>query len=242
MMENNGRPVDFDRLRLSISQIHPDIDEDAFRGDDLLSFVNEKLEGEQFKAILPGGSFFIEEIRKYFRDCAKKEEDLLADICGKSTEEIINQRTWNCCRFTRTQVELLMEKALSKYTKAYVEAGEAIGATGAQSISEPGTQMTLKTFHFAGVSSMNVTLGVPRLKEIINASKLISTPIITAKLVQDDNKVGARVVKAQIEKTNLGEISSYIKEVYAPGKCYISIQLDMDAIDQLKLDIDAYTV
>ena len=102
--------------------------------------------------------------------------------------------------------------------------------------------MTLKTFHFAGVSSMYVTLGVPRLKEIINASKLISTPIITAKLVQDDNKVGARVVKAQIEKTNLGEISSYIKEVYAPGKCYISIQLDMDAIDQLKLDIDAYTM
>lgn len=58
---------------------------------------------------------------------------------------------------------------------------------GAQSISEPATQMTLKTFHFAGVASMNVTLGVPRLKEIINASKEISTPIITAELV--NNKV-----------------------------------------------------
>jgi DNA-directed RNA polymerase III subunit RPC1 len=43
--------------------------------------------------------------------------------------------------------------------------------------------MTLKTFHFAGVASMNVTLGVPRINEIINATKLISTPIITAKLV-----------------------------------------------------------
>ena len=58
-----------------------------------------------------------------------------------------------------------------------------MGAVGAQSLSEPGTQMTLKTFHFAGVASMNVTLGVPRLKEIINASKLISTPIIEARLV-----------------------------------------------------------
>ncbi len=76
---------------------------------------------------------------------------------------------------------------------------------GAQSISEPGTQMTLKTFHFAGVASMNVTLGVPRLKEIINASKRISTPIITAKLVQDDNKTSARIVKATIEKTTLGQ-------------------------------------
>ncbi len=51
---------------------------------------------------------------------------------------------------------------------------QAVGAIGAQSISEPGTQMTLKTFHFAGVASMNVTLGVPRLKEIINASKASS--------------------------------------------------------------------
>ncbi|CAN0387351.1 unnamed protein product, partial [Ectocarpus sp. 13 AM-2016] len=83
---------------------------------------------------------------------------------------------------------------------------QAVGAIGAQSISEPGTQMTLKTFHFAGVASMNVTLGVPRLKEIINASKNISTPIITAKLVQDDSKTSARVVKAKIEKTTLGQV------------------------------------
>jgi len=46
--------------------------------------------------------------------------------------------------------------------------GTAVGAICAQSIGEPGTQMTLKTFHFAGVASMNITLGVPRIKEIIN--------------------------------------------------------------------------
>ncbi len=84
---------------------------------------------------------------------------------------------------------------------------------GAQSISEPGTQMTLKTFHFAGVASMNVTLGVPRLKEIINASRSISTPIITAKLIQDDNKTSARIVKATIEKTTLGQV--YAKPHFA---------------------------
>lgn len=89
---------------------------------------------------------------------------------------------------------------------------------------------------------MNVTLGVPRLQEIINASKNISTPIITAKLVQDDNKVGARIVKAGIEKTTLGEISEYIKEVYSSGDCYLSIQLDMQAIQQLRLNIDAVSV
>ena len=66
--------------------------------------------------------------------------------------------------------------------------GTAVGAICAQSIGEPGTQMTLKTFHFAGVASMNITLGVPRIKEIINAAKSISTPIISASLDVDDNQ------------------------------------------------------
>jgi len=57
-----------------------------------------------------------------------------------------------------------------------VKAGDSIGAVAAQSIGEPATQMTLNTFHFAGVSSKNVTLGVPRLKEILNLSKAIKTP------------------------------------------------------------------
>lgn len=74
--------------------------------------------------------------------------------------------------------------------------------------------MTLKTFHFAGVASMNVTLGVPRIKEIINASKTISTPIISASLVNNENVVSARIVKGRIEKTTLGDITLYIKEVF----------------------------
>ncbi|CAN0455660.1 unnamed protein product, partial [Ascophyllum nodosum] len=118
----------------------------------------------------------------------------------------------------------------------------AVGAIGAQSISEPGTQMTLKTFHFAGVASMNVTLGVPRLKEIINASKNISTPIITAKLVQDDSKTSARVVKAKIEKTTLGQVSVYMKEVFSATECFISIKLDMQTIQDLHLDVTVHSV
>lgn len=65
--------------------------------------------------------------------------------------------------------------------------------------------MTLKTFHFAGVASMNVTLGVPRIKEIINAAKKISTPIITCKLVSAKSEQSARIVKGRVEKTYLGE-------------------------------------
>jgi len=242
LMENNDRPVDFDRLRLNISQTLPCMDEEALSAEDLLATVEDALAEPKFQGLLPKGKLFHEEIRKFFEGKVKERNDMLADAGRDMTTGMVNQRMWNSCRFTRTQVDTVLERALTKYTKAYVEAGEAIGAMGAQSISEPGTQMTLKTFHFAGVSSMNVTLGVPRIKEIINASKLISTPIITARLVQNDNKVGARVVKAGIEKTTLGEIATCIKEVYAPNKTYISVQLDMDAIEQLKLEIDAYTV
>jgi DNA-directed RNA polymerase III subunit RPC1 len=74
--------------------------------------------------------------------------------------------------------------------------------------------MTLKTFHFAGVASMNVTLGVPRINEIINATKLISTPIIAAKLVNEFDLISARLVKGRLETTLLGDICEYIKEVY----------------------------
>jgi DNA-directed RNA polymerase III subunit RPC1 len=102
--------------------------------------------------------------------------------------------------------------------------------------------MTLKTFHFAGVASMNVTLGVPRIKEIINATDKISTPIITAKLVNEDSAISARIVKARIEKTELGDIAEYIKEVYSPQGCYLSIKLDMQAIIALKLEVTIDTI
>ncbi len=69
--------------------------------------------------------------------------------------------------------------------------------------------MTLKTFHFAGVASMNVTMGVPRIKEIINASKAISTPIIQASLEDSQSPDSARRVKSRIETTVLKQVSPY---------------------------------
>jgi DNA-directed RNA polymerase III subunit RPC1 len=83
---------------------------------------------------------------------------------------------------------------------ALIVPGEAVGAVTSQSIGEPSTQMTLKTFHFAGVASMNITLGVPRIKEIINATKNISTPIIKAKLLNDRDPTIARLIKGKEKK------------------------------------------
>ena len=62
---------------------------------------------------------------------------------------------------SRSALSNLLQRAEAKYLKAQVHPGEALGAVAAQSIGEPATQMTLQTFHFAGVASMNVTMGVP---------------------------------------------------------------------------------
>ena len=129
----------------------------------------------------------------------------------------------NKSKVTEEQVRTFLGICWEKYVKAKMEPGmlhlllipqlcthshigSTVGAVGAQSIGEPGTQMTLKTFHFAGVASMNVTLGVPRIKEIINASKTINTPIISSRLVAADSEISARVVKGRLEKTYLGDV------------------------------------
>ncbi len=97
-------------------------------------------------------------------------------------------------------------------------------------------------FHFAGVASMNITLGVPRIKEIINAVKTPSTPLIAASLVNEYDPDFARKVKGRIEKTYLGQISQYIEEVYESDDCYLLIKLDLVRIDLLKLEINAMSI
>mmetsp|Transcript_1747 Transcript_1747/g.6542 ORF Transcript_1747/g.6542 Transcript_1747/m.6542 type:complete len:1342 (+) Transcript_1747:2667-6692(+) len=137
----------------------------------------------------------------------------------------------------RNQVERLVASMKNKVLKSSIEPGTTVGAIGATSIGEPATQMTLKTFHFAGVASMNITLGVPRITEIINASKSISTPIITAPLVNDKDVLTARIVKGRIERTTLGQVAKYVRVVYRGGDVYISIKLNTEVISKLHLEV-----
>ena len=150
---------------------------------------------------------FIESLRKF-----------LGNISAQVTTVQHNYASYrrNFNHFTQSQFNTFINLVWQRYQRAIIQPGEACGAVAAQSIGEPATQMTLKTFHFAGVASMNVTLGVPRIKEIINATSKISTPIITAKLVNEQSAVSARIVKARIEKSELGDVAEYIKEVYTP--------------------------
>jgi DNA-directed RNA polymerase III subunit RPC1 len=139
-MENNDRPVDFDRLHLSITQLFPCAEEPCLLGQQLTNKVEQALDTEQFQSLLPKGKMFLDEITSFFEDIVKRQ-DATIESCE---EDLVQQRIWNSCRFTGTQIAEFLKIALTKYTTAMVEPGEAVGATGAQSISEPGTQMTLK--------------------------------------------------------------------------------------------------
>ena len=96
--------------------------------------------------------------------------------------------------------------------------GEMIGTVAAQSIGEPTTQMTLNTFHFAGVSAKNVTLGVPRLTEIINIAKSIKTPSLTVFLLGDaaKDREAAKNVQCALEHTTLRKVTEATEIYYDP--------------------------
>ena len=86
---------------------------------------------------------------------------------------------------TDEELILLVGKLKTAYDRAHVEAGEAVGTVAAQSVGEPGTQMTMRTFHYAGVTELNVTLGLPRLIEIVDARKDIATPTMDIYFEED---------------------------------------------------------
>jgi DNA-directed RNA polymerase subunit A" len=103
----------------------------------------------------------------------------------------------------------IVEKALEEYTKNLIDPTEACGMIGAQSIGEPGTQMTMRTFHYAGVAEINVTLGLPRLIEIVDARSSPSTPMMNIYL-RDEYRVNpdlAKEIANKIEITRLTDVA-----------------------------------
>lgn len=116
----------------------------------------------------------------------------------------------------------------SRFFQSLAHPGEMVGSLAAQSIGEPATQMTLNTFHFAGVSSMNVTLGVPRLKEIINVAKKLRTPMMTVYLKEEirSNREEAISLKNEIELAMLKDIVENTKIIYDPDPTNTIIEKD----------------
>lgn len=110
---------------------------------------------------------------------------------------------------TKKAYYYLLGEIESRFYRSIAKPGESVGAIAAQSIGEPATQMTLNTFHFAGVSSKNVTLGVPRLTEILNLSQHIKTPSNNIYMKPENrfNKDYVSSIMPLIEETSLKDIT-----------------------------------
>lgn len=161
---------------------------------------------------------------------------------GVMDDPVAEQTLTKTAKLSNRALVAFIEACLVKYKRAQVEPGHAVGAVGAQSIGEPGTQMTLKTFHFAGVAGMSITQGVPRIKEIINASRTISTPVMTCELMSKQSVIAARVVKGRIEKTYLKDIVSSIKTTWFKYSSEIDLLIDHDTIGKLQLDLSVVDI
>ncbi|CAH2094863.1 unnamed protein product [Euphydryas editha] len=210
-----------------------DKEEESLDGDGIELAAKETLALDDFKTC---PDEFKAELLNFLKTVANKVRNVRARyaMCG----DVVNQLE----RLTLTQLVQFIRICHDKYQRSIIEPGTAVGALAAQSIGEPGTQMTLKTFHFAGVASMNITQGVPRVKEIINASRVISTPIITAELMDPYDQEFARRVKGRIEKTTLGEITREIEDVYLPHECFLLVRLDAERIRLLCLEVDVHSI
>jgi DNA-directed RNA polymerase subunit A" len=118
-------------------------------------------------------------------------------------------------KLTKKQFDEITRRTMAVYDYSKIEAGEAAGVVSAQSIGEPGTQMTMRTFHYAGVAEINVTLGLPRLIEIVDARKNPSTPMMTIFLEKDHafDRDKARELAWKIEATYIGVLGSMSTDI-----------------------------
>ena len=146
---------------------------------------------------------------------------------------LASKRVFEEYRLNRLAFEWVLGEVEAQYAKSIVHPGEMVGVVAAQSIGEPATQMTLNTFHYAGVSSKNVTLGVPRLKEILNVAKNIKTPALTVYLEEDigANVEKAKIVQSTIEHTSLKNVTLATEIYYDPDPRTTVIEEDLDTVE-----------
>jgi len=132
-------------------------------------------------------------------------------------------------RFNKHALTVLIEQIIYMYKKAIVAPGEMVGIIAAQSIGEPTTQMTLNTFHFAGVASKsNVTRGVPRIEEILSLSDNPKNPSCTIFMKPDEEREqeNAQKYMHRIEHTNLRAVVDTIEICYDPNDLATLIERD----------------
>ena len=138
-------------------------------------------------------------------------------------------------RFNRSALSILISVINLQYKRSIVAPGEMVGMVSAQSIGEPTTQLTLNTFHSAGVASKsNATRGVPRIEEILSLSENPKNPSITVYFKEDDEGTPERVQEfiPLIEHTKLAEVVDSIEVCFDPDDLNTLVEQDRAVMTQ----------
>lgn len=156
----------------------------------------------------------------------KKVEDVEDDLTPILAQQLKDSLAKS--KLTRRGVDEAVKGAVKNFRRAQIEPGEAAGIVSAQSIGEPGTQMTLRTFHFAGVREQNVTLGLPRLIEIVDARKIPSTPMMVVYLDKKhrSSREKTQEVATNITHTTLGDIASSLESDITKMRIVVTLNTD----------------
>ncbi len=163
--------------------------------------------------------------------CEEKGYDLpraiVEDAANKIEEEDVD----------KSDYEQILEMINQRYQNRKVDPKESVGIVGAQSIGEPGTQMTMRTFHHAGVAEIGVTQGLPRMIEIVDARKVPSTPVMEVHLEDDikGNRDEAKKIASKLEITRLIDIADVDIDM---AETKIIIRPNMDALKDQNIELD----
>ena len=142
---------------------------------------------------------------------------ILKDFKKEATERKLNNK----------DVEKVLEHIKDEYEKAKINSGESIGVITAESFGEPGTQMTLNVFHFAGVAEVSVSTGLPRIIELFDARKTIKTPMMEIYLEEPYSKDAKKVRKlaAQIKEIKL----SWLANDFVVNMANMQVEVSLNA-------------
>ncbi len=155
----------------------------------------------------------------------KKYEGLLPKLIIEEIEE----------KCPASKIKKVAEIAYKEYRESLADAGESVGLVSAESLGEPGTQMTLNTFHFAGVAEMNVTMGLPRIIEILDGRKEPKTPMMEIFLNSPYSKgKNIRDIALSIKETTLNDFGEEFTLNIVDSK--IEIKLNTEKMKALKVN------
>jgi len=161
-----------------------------------------------------------------------KKDGIPGDLIDKIREKIKNED------LEEEQLEYLLNKIFINFNNALVETSEPVGTVAAQSIGEPGTQMTLRTFHYAGVEEFSVTQGLPRLIEIVDARRFPSTPAMEVYLTNEYKETEEKAIEVhnRIEQIRIEQITSDVDLDFVNWK--IVVNLIPDICEKKGIDMD----